>query len=172
MTKYLVLLFLIPFASFIPIDWVTINFDDRVSVDFPAQPVIEDLNGNPYYENENAGEAKCIVMVTDFAKMGIDSATLSQSMSRTAALAEVRDGLLRDAKGSTLITEKRIKVGNKIAFEYYINTGVNKPGHYNRMYFRAIVFKDRFYSLYFYEDASKPKDEMRNRFFDSFKVLY
>jgi hypothetical protein len=171
MMKYLLAFLLLPFISFIPVDWITVKLDNRTSIDFPAQPVVQDLNGTPYFENENAGEGKCIVMVTDFGKMGMDSATLSESMSRTAALAELRDGLLRDASGSTLLTEKRMKVGNNIAFEYHINTGANKPGHYNRMYYRAIVFKDRLYSLYFYEDAGKPKGEMRKRFFDSFKML-
>ena len=171
MKKYLLTLLLLPLISLKVNDWVTVKIDDRTSVEFPAQPVVEDLNGAPYYENENTGEEKCIVMVTDFGKMGVDSATLSQSMSRTAALGELRDGLLRDAKGSTLLSEKRLHVDGKLAFEYYINTGVNKPGNYNRMYYRAIVFKDRLYSLYFYEDAGKPRQEMRKRFFDSFKTL-
>lgn len=170
MKEHLLLLLLLPLFSFNPFDWVAVKLDDRTSVEFPKQPVIEDLNGSPYYENENAGEAKCMAMITDFGKMGIDSATLSQSMSRTAALSELRESLLRDAKGSTLLSEKRMKVNNNIAFEYYINTGVNKPGHYDRMYYRAIVFKDRLYSLYFYENSGKPKVEMRKRFFDSFKT--
>lgn len=129
------------------------------------------MNGTPYYENENAGEEKWVVMVTDFGKTGVDPATLSQSTTRTAALAELREGLLKDAKGATWLREKRVKVGDNAGFECYIDTGVNKPGHCNRMYWRAVVFKDRLYSLSFYEDVSKPKNETRKRFFNSFKTL-
>ena len=104
MKKLLLLSFLLPLLSFSGFDWINVDIDERFSVKFPSQPVEQEMQGNPVWISDLNDDSRCMLMVVDFSKMGMDSLALSEEMSRTASFAEFRDGVLGQIEGASLIS--------------------------------------------------------------------
>ncbi|HEX2606470.1 MAG TPA: hypothetical protein VHK91_03785 [Flavisolibacter sp.] len=170
MKKYLLLLFVVPVFAFTYADWVSIKIDDKVSVQFPVQPENKEMNGNAVWVSDVNKDSRCMVMLMDFTKFGMDAAQLEQEMAKEESFGQFRDGILGQIEGSKLIAEKKTKLQGYNTFEFDINMGKTDTAQLNRMYNKNIFIGSKMYSLSFYEKNNKPQTEERNKFFNSFKV--
>jgi len=173
MKKFFLVLLLLPFFAFVAADWVTVKLSDRVSVSFPSSPEEKEMSGNSVWVQDVDSNGRCMAMVVDFSKFGMDSAGLATEMAKDESFADFRQGVLGQIAGSSIISEKKGKINGKIYFEYVID--MNKPGQPNAfsiMYSRNIFIGDKMYTLSFYEKVNKPQDKPRNKFFDSFRMHY
>ena len=170
MKKLLLLSFLLPLLSFSGLDWINVDIDERWSVKCPSQPVEQEMQGNPVWISDLNDDSRCMLMVVDFSKMGMDSLALSEEMSRTASFAEFRDGVLGQIEGASLISEKKDKVGGYMCFEFVIDMGKDDDNSLNIMYNKNIFVGNKMYSLSFYEKNNKPQAKSRNVYFKSILI--
>ena len=168
--KLLLLLFIIPVFAFTSINWITIELDEKVSVDFPLEPTQQDLSGNTMWVADINPDSRCMTMLMDFGKMGLDSAQMAKDISRPEAFDEFKDGMLGQMKGSSLISEKTTTTLGYKTFELVVDMGKKDTSALNVMHTRAIFINAKMYALYFYEKNGKPQDDSRNRFFNSLKI--
>lgn len=172
MKKIFAALLLIPVFAFGVAEWVTVKLDDRVTMSFPAQPEIKDMSGNPVWVQDIDKGARCMAMVLDFQKFGLDSAGLAAEMNREEAMEEFKQGVMGQIPGSTLISEKKGTIKGKTYFEYVINMGKTEPEALNIMYSRAIFVGSNMYTISFYEMTNKPRAEEREKYMSSFTLKY
>lgn len=169
MRKTLIALLFLPMLAFVSADWVTTKLDDRASIDFPAQIESQDLGGNPMWLHQINNEARCMVMIMDFSKMGMDSATLADEMAKPESFAQFREGVVGEIAGSSVLSEKNTSFNGHKAFEFLIDMGKDSS-KLNRMYNKNIFIGTKMYSISFFEKEGKPQAELRNKFFNSFKA--
>jgi hypothetical protein len=169
MKKWIVLL-LLPVLAFTVSDWKTVKVDDRVSVDFPTEPEQKEMSGNAVWVADVETGSRCMVMVLDFEKFGLDSAKLSEEMQKPEALEDFRNGVLGQIQGATLISEKASTVLGHKAFDFVIDMGKEDTAVLNKMYNKNIFIGSKMYSMSFYEKDSHPEDALRAKFFGSFKL--
>jgi hypothetical protein len=171
MKKLIPVLLVLPFFAFMAADWISVALDERVAVDFPAQPELKDMSGNKVWVQDVDKDSRCMAMIVDFKSYGMDSAKLAEEMSKEQSFADFRQGVLGQIAGATLISEKKSTINGKIYFEYVIN--MNKEGDaFNIMYSRNIFAGTKMYTLSFYEKNNLPREQERNKFFTSFKMRY
>ncbi len=173
MKKLFAGLLVLPLFAFVALDWVAVKLDERVTVSFPTNPEKKDMSGNSVWTQDIDKDARVMVMIIDFTKLGADSASIAVEMEKDAALSEFREGVLGQIKGGTLISERKSMINGKRYFEYVINMGkTEQPDAFNMMYSRCIFVGDRLYTLNFYEKNNLPRKEDRDKFFASFKLSY
>lgn len=162
---------MLPFLAFVAADWITVKIDNRVTVSFPATPEEKEMSGNQVWVQDVDKDGRCMAMLLDFSKFGMDSATLASEMSKDASFDDFRQGILGQIEGSTLISEKKTKVQGKLCFEYVINMGKDgQADALNIMYSKNIFVGNKMYTLSFYEKNNKPREADRTRFFNSFRL--
>jgi len=170
MKKQLLLAFILPFFAFNSIESVRVELDDRVSVEFPETPEEKTMNGNQVWVSDVGSDARCMVMVLDFAKFGMDSAAVADEMSREESFRTFKDGILGEMEGATLISEQKTTTLGYTTFAYHIDMGKTDTEALNVMYNRNVFIGRKMYSLSFYEKPGKPNADKRNHFFKSFKA--
>ena len=170
MRKTLFAFLFLPLFSFITADWITIKLDDRASIDFPSATEAKDMNGNPIWVQEISKDARCMAMVLDFGQMGLDSAALADEMEKPEAFEQFKGGVVGQLAGASVISEKNTTINGRKVFEYLIDMGKKDSSALNRMYNRNIFIGAKMYTLSFFEKNEKPQAELRNKFFNSFKV--
>ena len=152
-------------------DWFVQKIDTRVSVSFPSKPTRELLQGEPYYSLFSTDGFNCVAMASDYAKVKMDSAAVAQYMSTAEALTSTEESLLKDFKGSALISGKSITYGGHITFDITMTTGQKtSAGQHDILDYRMIVVGPKVYSLYFYYDKVKPLPAIKDKFYNSFVV--
>jgi len=169
MKKTLLLLF-VPLLAFATADWVSVKLDNRVSVHFPVKPEEKEMSGNDVWVADAGPNARCMAMVLDFEKFGMDSTMLAAEMGKEESFSQFKEGILGQIEGSSLISEKKTTVAGKMCFEYVIDMGKTDTAALNKMYNKNVFIGNKMYSLSFYEKDAKPQVESRNKFFNSFKV--
>jgi hypothetical protein len=173
MRKKLFALLLLPSLAFATtIDWITVRLDDRVSVAFPAKPEEKEMSGNAVWVADSGPNARCMAMVLDFEKFGMDSATLAGEMGKDESFAQFKEGILGQIEGATLISEKKTTTSGKMTFEYVIDMGKKDTAALNKMYNKNIFIGNKMYSFSFYEKDHLPQTAAREKFFNSFKLNY
>lgn len=170
MRKTLIAFVFLPLFAFISADWVTISLDERASIDFPSATESKDMNGNRMWIQDIGKDARCMAMVFDFGQMGMDSAALADEMSRPEAFEQFKNGVVGQIQGASVLSEKNTSIGGHKVFEYLIDMGKKDTSALDRMHNRNYFIGVKMYSLSFFEKASKPQAELRNKFFNSFKA--
>jgi hypothetical protein len=156
--------------AFTVADWVDVQLNKRVSVSFPVQPEEKEMGGNDVWIADANADSRCMAMILDFEKFGMDSAGLAAEMGKEASFAQFKDGILGQIEGATLISEKKTYTNGYMTFEYIIDMGKNDANALNKMYNKNIFVGSHMYSLSFYEKDNKPQAEARNKFFNSLKI--
>jgi hypothetical protein len=170
MKKELLLLLILPFLSFTPADWLTMALDHDASINFYSQPTMHESNGNQVWTNDIDDKARCIVSATDLSKMGMDSATVANDMAKESSMIALGNGMLRNMPGSKFISQKLTTRGGHLSYELVMSTDKTEGSGFDRLYCTVIFYKVKMYTLYFSESASKPQQEYRNTFLNSFKI--
>ena len=128
------------------------------------------MSGNLVWVAEANSDARCMAMVVDFAKFGMDSAMLAKEMLSPEAFGNFREGILGEIPGARLISEKNTKLQGKTSFEYVIDMGRKDTSALNIMYSKSVFIGAKMYSISFYEKAAKPQKALRNKFFQSVRI--
>lgn len=170
MKKSLFFLFLLPLAAFSVLDWSTVKLDGRVSIDFPEAPEQKEMSGNPVWVCDAEGGTRCMAMIVDFTKFGMDSAMVAQEMGKPESFSDFKNGVLGQIEGSSLISEKNTTVKGYRCFDYVIDMGKKDTAALNIMHNKNIFVGAKMYSFSYYEKNGKPVDAVKNKFFNSFKV--
>lgn len=170
MRKSWIALFLLPLLAFSIADWVSLKLDNRVSVSFPSNPEERDSGGNPIWIADAGGDARCMALLVDYKKYGLDSAALTAEMEKESALEEFKVSMMREIEGGKLISEKSTTTKGKLTFEFVVDMGKEDSNAYNIMYSKTIFIGAKMYSLSFYEKSNKPQVELRKKFFSSFAI--
>ena len=170
MRKTLIAFLFLPLFAFVAADWVTIKLDDRASIDFPSAAVPKDLNGNSMWLQDIGKDARCMVMIMDFSRMGVDSAALADEMSRPEAFEQFKEGVVGQMQGASILSEKNTAIHGHKVFEYLIDMGTKDTSALDRMYNQNYFIGAKMYSLSFFEKNSKPQAGLRNKFFTSFTI--
>lgn len=173
MRKKLLALLLLPALAFATtFEWISVQLDERVNVSFPAKPEEKEMSGNAVWVADAGLNGRCMAMVLDFEKFGMDSAMLAGEMGKEESFAQFKEGILGQIEGSTLISEKKTTTAGKMTFEYVIDMGKTDTAALNKMYNKNIFIGNKMYSLSFYEKNNNPQPAARNQFFNSFKLKY
>lgn len=168
MKKHLLLFLLLPFLAFAAADWITVKLDEQVSIHFPEQPKVKDSNGNPLWAADVDSTARCVAMIIDFEKMGLDSATLYAELNKEGMFEQFRNGFMGKLEGATLVSEKQSTAEGRYVFDFTVDLEKKLSG-FNRLYNRNIFIGTKMYSLTFYEIKGKPRDAWRNKYFNSIR---
>ena len=169
MKKTLIAFFFLPLLAFVAVDWVTIKLDGRTSIDFPSQTESKDMGGNPLWIQEINKDARCMAMVFDFGKLGLDSASLAAEMGKPESFEQFKQGVVGQMEGASVISEKNTTINGRKVFEYLIDMGTKDTSELNRMYNRNIFIGEKMYTLSFFERGKSPQAQLRNKFFNSFR---
>ena len=172
MKKRFLILLLLPLMAFTVTDWFTVKLDERVSINFPAEPETKEMGGNPVWIREIDSNSRCMAMTLDFEKLGMDSAMVAVEMQKPATFEQFKNGVLGQMPGSSVISGKQSVTDGHNTFEYVIDMGKKSPKEFNVMYNRNVFIGSKMYSLSFFEKPGQPREEMRNKFFSSMKVAY
>ncbi|RZL38915.1 MAG: hypothetical protein EOO96_01885 [Pedobacter sp.] len=95
----IILLFLLPVSLLLNVEWERVAIDKKVSVLLPKP--IEKLNvdGKDAWYGEIDSAGKCMVMITDMGKMGMDSKTLAEELKRKEFYGKLKNGLALGSNG-------------------------------------------------------------------------
>jgi hypothetical protein len=128
------------------------------------------MSGNKVWVANAGPDARCMVMLLDFTKLGMDSAMVAQEMARPQSLKDFGQGILGQIEGSSIVTEKTGKIAGKLTYEYVIDMGKIDTAAFNVMHNKNVFVGHNMYSLSFYEKNGKPQVALRNKFFNSFRL--
>ena len=170
MRKLWSVLLLLPLLAFVTADWVNVQLNSRVSVSFPVKPDEKEMSGNAVWVADANADSRCMAMVLDFEKFGMDSAALAAEMGKETSFEQFKEGILGQIVGASLISEKKTTTNGYMTFEYVIDMGKTDTSALNLMYNKNIFIGSKMYSLSFYEKTLKRQPEARTKFFNSFKV--
>jgi len=170
MRKLWLSLLLVPMFAFVTTDWVSVQLNNRVSVSFPTQPDEKEMSGNQVWVQDAGSDARCMVMMMDFNKFGMDSTMLSAEMQKEESFEQFQEGIIGQIEGAKLISRKKTTTNGYLTFEYVIDMGKTDEGALNIMYNKNVFVGAMMYSLSFYEKNKKPQAEVRNKFFNSLKI--
>lgn len=170
MTRRFLVFLLLPLFAFVTIDWVTIDLDNRFSINFPSKPDQKDLGGNPMWVQEIGTNARCMAIVIDFSNYGLDSAGLAAEMGRDEAMDQFKTGILGQIPGATVTAERITTTQGKKTFELEIDMGNKDTTQLNKMHSKSIIAGTKMYTVSFYEKKNLPQTEMKEKFFNSIKV--
>jgi hypothetical protein len=169
--KGLWVLLLLPFMAFASFDWLTVTIDDKVSVEFPTQPEKQDMQGNDVWLANHGTNARCMTMVLDFEKFGMDAEMVKAEMGKPESFEGFKTGILSQMEGASIVAEKSTTTNGYITYEFTVDMGKKDtaagPG---MMYNRNIFVGSKMYNLSFFETKGKPMETDRNRFLNSIKI--
>jgi hypothetical protein len=80
-----------------------------------------------------------------------------------------RDAMIDQIKGAALVSEEITKVLGWPAYKTVVQMP-GKSGTMTKLYGLNVFIGTKVYSCSFYEDANKPQEASRAKFFDSFKI--
>jgi|SRR5215211_1793593 len=170
MKKHLLAFLFLPLLAFAFDDWISVQLDDRVSINFPSQPMMQESNGNKIWIKDVSG-GRCMAMVIDFAKFGMDSATLATEMNKPESFEQFKTTFLNQVQGAMLVSEKNSVHEGRRVFEFVITMGNSQDtSGINKTYNKNIFVANKMYSMSFYENDKKPQPELKKKFFNSIKI--
>lgn len=166
---WILLFVFVPFMAFKSFDWITASIDDRVSVDFPATPEKQDMDGNAVL-TANGDKSKYVAVLFDFSKFGADSAMMAAELDKPGMMEQVKTGIMGELKGSTLVSEKDTVTNGYRTFEFIFDMPESDSLGLNRMHSKTVFVAAKMYSLSFVESKETPNEADRKRFFNSLKI--
>lgn len=98
MNKFLLIL-LLPFSILFETEWKRIAVDQKVSVLLPSPAEKVNIDGKDAWYGEIDSAGKCMVMVTDMGKMGIDAASLASALKKKEIYASLKNGIALGSEG-------------------------------------------------------------------------
>jgi len=170
MKKILVSLFVLPLLSFVLADWITVKLDDHVHIDFPSEPITTNYGGNPVWVKDIDSTSRCMALVVDMGKMGLDSTQMAAEFEKPETFTQFRESMMANMPGAVMISEKKTRANGNNTFEFLVNMEKVNEGAVTRMYSKNIFYGTKMYSLSFYEMKSGPQPELREKFFNSFRL--
>ena len=168
MRKFLLLILPLACMAFSKADWITVNFDERVSIDFPAEPAKTETNGIPIWSYDKDTAFKCLALVIDYSKFGLDSTALAKELGGENFYKEFRTSMLGQIPGATLLTDEVTKVKGWPAYKLSVDLG--EKSSFDRMYCVNVFVGEKMYSYSFYENAGNLREAGKTKFFDSLRV--
>jgi hypothetical protein len=168
-TKFLAL-FLLPLLSFTVLEWQRVTIDERATIEFPSAPEEKEMSGNQVWVADDSPDGRCMAMLLDFEKFGMDSASLEQEFGKPETFDQFKSGILGQIEGSKVISESNTRTNGYRTFIYKIDMGKTDPDALNIMHNVNIFVGRKMYSLSYYEKIGKPRDEQRKKFFASLKI--
>jgi hypothetical protein len=147
--------------------WVTVQLDDRVSLDFPAQPKKEKDGSYAVWRYDMVPTASCIARVRDYTQEEINFTRDGRdSASMAARMEQLKTDILAEAEksGDKLLSAKQGTIQGHTSIET-----VTDLGKYI-LYIKIILVGAKTYSLSFIGWKQQPQEAFRNQFLNSFKV--
>ncbi|RYG11920.1 MAG: hypothetical protein EOO07_19845, partial [Chitinophagaceae bacterium] len=95
----IILLFLLPVSLLLSVEWERATIDKKVSVLLPKPTEKLKVDGKEAWLGEVDRAGKCMVMVTDLGKMGMDAKTLAEELKKTQFYGKLKDGLALGSNG-------------------------------------------------------------------------
>jgi hypothetical protein len=170
MKKYFIL-FLLPLLAFGIIEWTTVNLDDRVSVQFPSTPTSSETRGNPMWIADIDTNSRCMALLVDLGKMGLDSATFTPMLEQDAFYEQFKTSTINSIGDVKFVEERKFKIDGRYAYEFVLEKETpDLKFNYKRVYIRSLFLGTRIYSLSFFQ--KQPADDQRQKFFESVRVQY
>lgn len=169
--KQFLLLILFPLFSFQTTEWLRVQIDEKVSVEFPSEPQKKELQGRTMWLQDVNDQSRCMIMPIDLGPFGLDSTYIATHYDEAEFLTSLESGMVNEMPGCKIIDRKRITSNGFNGFEFIIEK--EKPDEsfvfkYIRIHF--LFVGSMAYPLYFYEKENANAEADRNRFFDSFSV--
>ncbi len=170
MKKLLFLAALLPLLSFTLAEWIDVKIDERFSISFPGQPAEKEMSGNPIWVADIDENSRVMVMTMDFQNLGLDSAALSEELTKEGAFEGFGQGIIGQIPGASIISQASTKVQGYLTFDYKIDMGKKDPNELNIMYCKSIFVNTKMYAVYYYEKESKVSEATREAYFNSIKI--
>lgn len=168
--KNLFVLFLLPLLSFnFLADWHSYKLDERASILFPITPTEEGAEGNKMWIANIDSTSRCMVMIMDFGKLGMDSAQVAEEFAQEDSYEIFKKDLMEGIGKGELIDGKVTTTHGYKTFEFVINIRQDASIP-NYMYNKNIFVGNKMYVLYFFELNKTAKNEHRDKFFQSFTL--
>jgi len=170
MKKILLALFLLPLLAYSYADWVDLEIDKRMTVSLPVNPEKKDLNGNETWVADVNSDARCLVVVVDFSRFGLDSAGVANEMGNEKSFEEFKTGLLGQIPDAKVISEVNTTYNGKRCFEFIVDMGKKDTSALNKMYNKNIFIGSKMYSFSFYEKNHSSQRVSKDKFFNSIRI--
>ncbi|RZL47353.1 MAG: hypothetical protein EOP00_12205 [Pedobacter sp.] len=162
-------LFLFSSIFFFQLTWKTIKIDEKVSISFPSKVEKMVMDNKPVWLSDVDSASKCMIMITDMKKMGVDAKTLTEMLKRKETFKSIKNGILAGSTGSVALKESITTFKNYPA--YYIELDMKgEPNEFNKTYIMNIFIGAKMYSMTFAETYQTKHVQQRNKFFESFRV--
>jgi hypothetical protein len=170
MKKYFILL-LLPLLAFSVFEWIPVKIDDRVSVNFPSSPVQSEAGGNQMWMADLDSNSRCMAMVVDLGKMGLDSATFTPLLDQDDFYQQYKTSTISSIGNINFVEDKRSKVLGRAAYDLVLEKEVPDLNFsYKRVYIRSVFLGTKVYAFSFFQ--KKPADDQRQKFFESLRISY
>jgi len=170
MKKLLLSLVLLPLFSFVADEWVTVKLDDHVSIDFPSPPQNSSYQGNTVWVQDMDSVARCMALVVDLGKFGMDSAQMAIEMEKPENFEQFRESMMGKMAGAKMISEKKTLTHGLTTYEFVVNMEKVNDGTMTRMFSRNIFYGTKMFSLSFYEKKAGPQEALKDKFINSFRL--
>ncbi|WP_113654629.1 hypothetical protein [Pedobacter namyangjuensis] len=92
MNKIIILL-LLPVSILFETEWKRIAIDQKVSLLLPSPIEKLDVDGKEAWYGEIDSAGKCMVMLTDFSKLGLDAKTLATELKKKETYEKLKNGI-------------------------------------------------------------------------------
>ncbi|MGZ5285949.1 MAG: hypothetical protein ACXWV0_09630 [Flavisolibacter sp.] len=169
MKKLFLFAALLPLLSFTLVEWINLKIDDRMSIDFPSQPTEKEMSGNPIWVADVDNNSRVMVMTMDFKNLGMDSAMLSDELTKPGSFEGFGQGVLQQMPGAKLLAEDSTRTQGYLTFNYKIDMGKD-TNELNIMYCKSIFINTTMYAIYFYEKEGGATEATRKSYFNSIRI--
>ena len=162
------LLLLISSLFFVQLNWKSVQIDNRVAVSFPSKVEKMTLDNKPVWVSEGDSTFKCMIVITDMKRMGVDATTLAEMLKKKKTYQSIKSGMLAGSEGLAL-KESITKFRNYPA--YYIELDMKgEADEFNKTYIMNVFIGTKMYSMTFGEAYKSKHVAERTKFFESFRV--
>jgi hypothetical protein len=170
MKKYFILL-LLPLLAFGAFEWVSVKIDERVSIDFPSSPMQSEVSGNQTWIIDLDSNSRCMAMIVDLGKMGLDSASFTPLLDQDDFYEQYKTSTINSIGSINFVEGKRLRVLGRPAYDMVLEKEApDLKFNYKRVYIRSVFLGMKLYAFSFFQ--KKPADDQRQKFFESLRINY
>ena len=114
-----------------------VKIDDKISFSFPSESTPQESGGNQLWQYSTPENAVFLVMTVDFAKLGLDTATINQEIALPEFFDQYREGIKGKLPEGKLIyeTNSTFKGHPVTEYKFSMNPSNTLITYYSKKYF-------------------------------------
>lgn len=167
-SKLITILLFVPFLLLV-FAWEQVKIDQKVSIAFPQKPEKNIIEGKVTWVAELDSAAKVMVIVTDFAKMGVDAKGLALLLKNKKTYSDLKNGFLLGADGAVAGKDSIATFKGRPAYYLKMDMKGSKED-FNQTQLMNVFVGSKMYSLFFMEKYGAQHEADKLKFWNSLKI--